>query len=393
MKQLDQMDQMKQFDQMKQLDQMKQFDQMKQLDQLKQFDQMKQLDQLKQIEITKRIEFACLLERLQKKIDIRINSDIVGKIYDIYDGTYENYTLFELINKLLENKIRITCPWNKKMIIEMIQSEGLYIPKKYEPMERTNWKLIYRDCCLKCNSSFTISNHDIIRCSFGNLYQIMITQSTKETVQGDYEDDVCLYLYSMSNANPVCFFVKTSDDILDYEDITIITNKDKGLREGPYENYTLIELLHILKEKNIEIACYWNKNAIIEMIKKDEQKFGIPKKYDPLQPSTWKYDRHRITTDSFRYDYLTVTSNSYGAFFEFTESDLIKLTNGKIYEIEITKYSEYNHVIGKEDIIYVYMYCIDTAEEKYIYAEEFVKMLDYEDVTIIRNKGARYNLY
>ena len=349
------------------------------------------MEQFKHIEITKRIEFTCLLERLQKKLDIRIDSDIVGKIYYIYEGTYENYTLLELINILLENKVRITCPWNKKMIIEMIKTEGLYIPKKYEPMEPSNWELkISGDCCLKCNNFITISNHDIIQSSNGNEYEIMIVKY--EDDDDDNDDDnskVYVYLFNLNDEQETDFLPKTLINILDYEDITIITNKDKGFHECPYQNYTLIELLHILKEKNIEITCYWNKNAIIEMIKSDEQKFDIPKKYEPFQPSTWKYDRHRISIDSFRYDYLTVTSKSYGALFEFTESDLIKLSDGKIYEIEITKEVELQNV----DIIYVYLYCIDTAEEKYFNADDFVIMLDYLDVTIIRNRGAKYNLY
>jgi hypothetical protein len=58
---------------------------------------MDNINKLKQNEITKRIEFVCFLERFQKKIDVRINTDIVSKIYDLYDGTYENYTLLELI--------------------------------------------------------------------------------------------------------------------------------------------------------------------------------------------------------------------------------------------------------------------------------------------------------
>ncbi len=358
---------------------------------------MEQMKQMKQNEITKRIDFAWLFERLQKKLKIIINSDIVSKIYDIYNGTYENYTLLELINKLLENKVRITCPWNKKMIIEMIQTEDLYIPKKYEPMEPTNWELkISGDghCCLKCNNCITISNHDIIQSSYGNFYEIMIMQNE----ENEGESELYVYLFNLNNDQETLFYPKTLVDILDYEDITIITNKDKDLHEGPYGNYTLIELIHILKEKNIEIPCHWNKNAIIEIIKTDEQKFNIPKKYEPLLPSTWKYDRHRITSDSFRYDYLTVTSDSYGAFFEFTESDLIRLSDGKIYEIEISKEQENQYVIGEDsdiyvDIIFVRLYSIETAEEKYFYADEFVKMLDYEDVTIIRNKGAKYNLY
>jgi hypothetical protein len=214
-----------------------------------------------------------------------------------------------------------------------------------------------------------------------------------EDDEDDVDDKVYVYLFNFNDDQETCILPEILVNILDYEDITIITNKDKGLYEGPYDNYTLIELLHILKEKKIDIACYWNKNAIIEMIKKDEQNFDIPKKYEPFQPSTWRYDRHRITADSFRYDYLIVTSNTYDAFFEFTESDLIRLTDGKIYEIEITKEVELQNDNIYMDIIYVYMYCIDTSEEKYFYAEEFVRMLDYEDVTIIRNRGAKYNLY
>ena len=359
---------------------------------------MSQMDQMKHNEITKRIDFVCLVERLHKKLDIMINPDIFSKIYDIYNGTYENYTLLELINKLLENNIRITCPWNKKMIIEMIQTQGLYIPKKYEPMEPTNWELtISGDCCLKCNNCITISNHDIIKSSNGDLYEIMIVKYDDDD-DDDEDDKVYIYLFNFNDEQETDFLPMTLVNILDYEDITIITNQDMGLSNDPYENYTLIELIHILKEKNIDIDCYWNKNAIIEMIKKNEQKFNIPKKYEPLKPSTWAYDRHRITADSFRYDYLTVTSNLYGAFFEFTQNDLIRLSDGNIYEIEITKEQEYQYIIGENsdiyvDIIYVRLYRIETAEEKYFYAEEFVKMLDYEDVTIVRNRGAKYNLY
>ena len=349
------------------------------------------------MEITKKIEFVCLLERFQKKLDIQINTDIVSKIYDLYDGTYENYTLLELINKLLENKVKITCPWNKKMIIEMIKTQDIYIPRKYEPMEPTNWELkISGDCCLKCNDCITISNHDIIKSSNGDEYEIMIVEYDDD--EDDDDGKVYVYLFNLNDEQETEFLPMTLVNILDYEDITIITNQDKGLYAGPYENYTLVELLHILKEKNIEIACYWNKNAIIEMIKIDEQKFDIPKKYEPLQPSTWKYDRHRITADSFRYDYLYVTSSTYGAVLKFTQNDLIRLSDGNIYEIEIKQEQEYQYVIGEDpeiyvDIIYIRLYCIETAQEKYFYANEFVRMLDYQDVTIIRNKSAKYNLY
>jgi len=343
------------------------------------------------MEQIKKIEFACFFERLQKKLDIKINSDIVSKIYGIYDGTYENYTLLELINILLKNNIRITCPWNKKMIIEMIKTEGLNIPKKYEPMKLSKWTLKkLEEYNLQFNNFFTISNNDIIKFSNNNEYEIMIIKEE----QNDNDDcKIYVFLFNLNINQEICYYPKTFASILDNEDITIITNKNKNFFDGPYENYTLIELLHILKEKKIDITCYWNKNSIIEMIKKDEQKFNIPKKYEPLIPSTWNFDKHRITTDSYRDDYLSVSSNLYNAIFEFKYNDLIRLSDGNIYIIEFAKDIEFLNVNMHVDIMYVYMYCNDTGEEKYVYGDEFVKMLDYDDVTIIRNRSAKYNLY
>lgn len=102
-----------------------------------------------------------------------------------------------------------------------------------------------------------------------------------------------------------------------------------------------------------------------------------------------EFDKHRITTDSYRDDYLSVSSNLYNAIFKFKYNDLIKLSDGNIYIIEFARDVEFSNV----DIMYVYMYCNDTGKEKYVYGDEFVKMLDYDDVTIIRNRSAKYNLY
>ena len=338
----------------------------------------------------KKIEFICFFERLQNKLDIRINSDLISKIYDIYDGKYENYTLLELINKLLENKVNITCPWNKKMIIEMIKTDEqkFNISKKYEPMKQSNWTLIKledENYGLQLNNFITISNNDIIKLSNDNEYEyeiMFVKEEQKE--QKEQKEQIYVYLFDLNNEHEICYYPKTLVSILDNEDVTIITNKDKNLFEGPYSNYTLIELIHILKEKKIDNAYYWNKNAIIEMIKKNEQKFNILKKYNPLIPSTFKFVRNEITND-----YLLVLSDS----FEFRQNDLIRLSDGNIYIIEFEKDIEFINVNMYIDIMFVYMYCNDTNEEKYFYGDEFVKMLDYEDVTIIRNRNARYNLY
>ena len=46
-------------------------------------------------------EFVCFFERLQKSLNIQLDSDIISKIHDYYEGSYENYTLLELINLLV----------------------------------------------------------------------------------------------------------------------------------------------------------------------------------------------------------------------------------------------------------------------------------------------------
>jgi hypothetical protein len=334
---------------------------------------------MEQIDFVKKIEFACLLERLQTKLCLELDSDIVSNIYELYEGSYNNYTLFELLYIILEHKINITHPWNKKSFIEMIETQKLDIPKKYESKKPSTWKLIIsedqEDYSLECNDFLTISNNDIIQSSDGNMYEIMIQK---------YEDEIYVYTFNLNTDEELYFFPQIFVNILDYDDVTIIKNKDKDLYEGPYGNYTLIELLHLLNKKNIEITCSWNKNAIIEMI--ETNSLDIPKKYDPLRTSTWEHDRRRISIDSLRYDYLYVTS-ACGAFFEFTEFDQVRLSDGNIYEIQIQENEE-----NEDTEIYVYMYCLDTNEELYVRAEEFVRMLDYEDVTIIRNREEGYNL-
>jgi hypothetical protein len=46
------------------------------------------------------IEFACILYEVQKQLHIGIDSDLVCKMFEHYEGSYENYTLLELIRKI-----------------------------------------------------------------------------------------------------------------------------------------------------------------------------------------------------------------------------------------------------------------------------------------------------
>jgi hypothetical protein len=59
----------------------------------------------------------CILIELAKLENVELSSDITKTIYETYEGSYENYTLLELICILNKREFHVTCPWNKKAII------------------------------------------------------------------------------------------------------------------------------------------------------------------------------------------------------------------------------------------------------------------------------------
>lgn len=87
------------------------------------------------------LEFTCFFERFQKNLDIQVDSDIVGYIFDFYEdkSTYENYTLLELIGLLKTKRIQITCDLNKYAIIEMIEEQNIDILKKDSVLQPSSW--------------------------------------------------------------------------------------------------------------------------------------------------------------------------------------------------------------------------------------------------------------
>lgn len=90
------------------------------------------------------LSLAASLRDTKKKLGFSIDSAIVGSIFHHYKGTYENYTLLELIRELELARIEIQCAWNKRAIIEMIEDRHLNIAKKYEPMQPTKWEHHWR---------------------------------------------------------------------------------------------------------------------------------------------------------------------------------------------------------------------------------------------------------
>ena len=85
------------------------------------------------------LEFACVFEEITNKLGTKLDSDLVAKIFEKYEGSYENYTLVELLH-LLRNYEIDNVPWNKKALIKLIKDKNLPIPEKKEAMQPTKWE-------------------------------------------------------------------------------------------------------------------------------------------------------------------------------------------------------------------------------------------------------------
>lgn len=92
-----------------------------------------------------KFEFACFFNRLQKSLNVYIDSDIVAMIYKEYIRKYyEKHTLWQLSSMLDKNNAYICCKHSKKSIIQMIADSQLDIPCDkhwYDVPEKTEWEV------------------------------------------------------------------------------------------------------------------------------------------------------------------------------------------------------------------------------------------------------------
>lgn len=153
-----------------------------------------------------------------------------------------------------------------------------------------------------------------------------------------------------------------------------------------YENYTLLELIHILRSMNVEIDCAWNKAAIIEMIQRRNLK--IQQKKEPLERTVWKYGCERST------EYIETK----GTKFIFCEGTVIQSEYAVLYNVDIAITDELisddlpdDDPDSYKEVLYVSLY--DGRHDDFIFVEpqEFIDMLDFDDVTIIQNRS--YGLF
>jgi hypothetical protein len=141
--------------------------------------------------------------------------------------------------------------------------------------------------------------------------------------------------------------------------------------EGYYENYTLLELIGLLRDEEHDITCPWNKKALIKMIK--DNNINIPKKYEPMKPTEWEHYRIRRSLDVIDAKYL-----------EFYEGSIIQEPTGQVYMLE-TMCEEIQPDDGRTAVV-MYFINMDTDEELIMYAEDFIWSIDNEDVTILQNR-------
>jgi hypothetical protein len=196
------------------------------------------------------INFACVMEEISKSLNTNIDAELTAKIYDIYEGSYENYTLLELIHLLRMKKYEITVPWNKKAIIKMIQDNNLDIPKKYEPMEPTKWehyrvrKSLDVISILNTCIEFDDCGFNIFQDSEGNMHRLEhicreLVEDEEYEDEGkdtyDIEDNEVMVMYFANIENQTESRLEVEDFIwsLDNEDITIVQYEsfDKFLNE------------------------------------------------------------------------------------------------------------------------------------------------------------------
>ena len=169
------------------------------------------------------LEFACFFERLQKSLKIQIDSDIVGRMYDIYEGSYDNYTLLELISLMEINKIKTDSnKVSKKSLIQQIKDQNLDLPKKYEPSApSTNWFIAGGKKSTNYNNYICIEDHDIIIDEGSKITMTDNITYRIEHMSSFKNDEDYIHLRDLETRQTFWMYVEEFINILDTEDVAL----------------------------------------------------------------------------------------------------------------------------------------------------------------------------
>ena len=180
-------------------------------------------------------QFACVMEEISKSLNIDMDADLTAKIFDLYEFSYDNYTLLELLYLLRKKKYEITVPWNKKAIIEMIEDKNLDIPKKTEPMEPTKWEHYSirenlkhyrtRRCFDVIDTTFMDFEDDTSNIIFQDPYG-----NKQQLIQICKEDEEIIIMYFENTETKIGTQMYVEDFIwsIDNENVTILQHIDYG---------------------------------------------------------------------------------------------------------------------------------------------------------------------
>ena len=179
------------------------------------------------------LEFACVLHELTDKLKIDMDSELVAKMFDIYEGSYENYTLLELIGLLCLQNIPIDCVWNKKAIIDMIKTKKLPVPKKYEPMEATTWEFYrVRKSLDIIETKYMLFCEGItIQMPTGTVYAVeayITSELMDESDPDSWEKVAYIMLENMETGEEYQVEPDEFFEVLDNDDITILSDSARS---------------------------------------------------------------------------------------------------------------------------------------------------------------------
>jgi hypothetical protein len=194
------------------------------------------------------IEFACVLTEITKSLNIELDSDLVGKIFEIYEHSYENYTLLELMGLVRNAGHEITCDWNKKALVQLIKEKNLDIPERREEMQLSEWRhyrirksldVLEVRSTLDTMKSKTLEFYDgsIIQDPSGQIYLLKFIN--KEYISDD-EIGIVMYFKNMETKEEIEMYAEDFVWSLDNEDVTILQdrNNDKFMNEEQKEKWT-----------------------------------------------------------------------------------------------------------------------------------------------------------
>jgi hypothetical protein len=170
------------------------------------------------------IEFACVFEEITNKLGTKLDSDLVAKIFEMYEGSYENYTLVELLH-LLRNHNIDNVPWNKKALIKMIEDKNLPIPKKKEKMEPTKWEHYRVRKSLDVIDAKYLEFYDgsIIQEPSGQIY---LLQFIDRDLDENEEEIIIMCFQNMETKEQLIMDAEDFMWSLDNEDVTILQDRN-----------------------------------------------------------------------------------------------------------------------------------------------------------------------